>query len=71
MKDNIALILFLKCDVTKFRIPPAPLSHNVILRRPRPPLLTCDVIYGNPKRSLFVSFKNILNVKFTYNNLKW
>ena len=41
---NIALILFLKCDVTKFRIP---LSHNVTLRRPPPPL-TCDVIYGWP-----------------------
>ena len=41
---NIALILFLKCDVTKFRIPP-PLSHNVTLRRPPPPL-TCYVIYG-------------------------
>ena len=43
---NIALILFLKCDVTKFRIPP-PLSYNVTLRRPSPPL-TCDVIYGWP-----------------------
>ena len=39
---NIALILFLKCNVTKLRIPP-PLSHNVTLRRPPPPL-TCDVI---------------------------
>ena len=26
---NIALILFLKCSVTKFRIPPPPLSHFV------------------------------------------
>ena len=43
---NIALILFLKCDVTQFRIPP-PLSRNVTLRRPLPPL-TCDVIYGLP-----------------------
>ena len=34
---NIALILFLKCDVTKFRFPP-PLSYNVTLRRPPPPL---------------------------------
>ena len=33
---NIALILFLKCDVTKFRVSP-PLSHNVTLRRPPPP----------------------------------
>ena len=31
---NIALILYLKRDVTKFRIPPPPLSHNVTLRRP-------------------------------------
>ena len=44
---NIALFLFLKCGVTKFRIPPPPLSHNATLRRP-PPLLTCDVIYGWP-----------------------
>ena len=44
---NIALILFLKCDVIKFRIP-HPLSHNVTLRRPPPPPLTCDVIYGCP-----------------------
>ena len=42
---NIGLILFLKCDVTKFRN--LPLSHNVTLRRPRSPL-TCDVIYGWP-----------------------
>ena len=33
----IALILLLKCDVIKFRIPP-PLSHNVTLRRPPSPL---------------------------------
>ena len=26
---NIALILFLKYDITKFRIPPFPLSHFV------------------------------------------
>ena len=45
---NIALILFLKRDITKFRIPP-PLSHNVTLRRPPPPL-TCDVIYEWPLR---------------------
>ena len=44
---NIALILFLKCDVTKFRIP-TPLSHNLTLRRPPPLPLTCDVIYGCP-----------------------
>ena len=42
---NIALILFLKCDITKFRIPPSPLSLSVTLRRPPPPPLTCDVIY--------------------------
>ena len=40
---NIALILFLKCDVTKFRIP----LLLVTLRRPLLPL-TCDVIYGWP-----------------------
>ena len=33
---NIGLILFLKCDIAKLRIPP-PLSHNVTLRRPPPP----------------------------------
>ena len=46
---NIALILFLKCDVTKFRIrPPPSLSHNdTLCRLPLPPL-TCDVIYGWP-----------------------
>ena len=44
---NIALILFFKCDVTKFRIPPPFLSHNVTLRWPPPPL-KCDVIYGWP-----------------------
>ena len=42
---NIALILFFKCDVTKFRIPPL-----VTLRRPPPPV-TCDVIYGWPQIS--------------------
>ena len=38
-----ALILFLKCDVTKFRIPP--LSYNA------PSPLMCDVIYGWSLRS--------------------
>ena len=46
--SNIALILFLKCDVTKFRIHTPPpcqtMSHFV---DPLPPL-TCDVIYGWP-----------------------
>ena len=41
---NIALILFLKCDVTEFRIPL--LSHNVKICRPPLPPLMCDVIYG-------------------------
>ena len=45
---DIALQLFLKCDITKFWIPPSPMSHNVTLRRPPPPPLTCDVIYGCP-----------------------
>ena len=45
---NIALILFFKCDVPKFRIPPPSLSHNVILRRLLSPPLTCDIIYGCP-----------------------
>ena len=35
-----------KSDVTKFRIPPSPLSQNVPLRRTPPAPLTCDVIYG-------------------------
>ena len=42
---NTALMLFLKCDVSKFRIPPL-LSQNVTLSRPPPPPLMCDVIYG-------------------------
>ena len=42
-----------KCDVTKFRIPP--MSLNVTLRRPPPPLLTCDVIYGCPLIALYIS----------------
>ena len=33
---NIALILPFKCDVTKFKIPLPPLSHNVTLRGPPP-----------------------------------
>ena len=43
---NIALILFLKCDVPKFRIPPPPChtssnpSPLVTLHRPPPPLAT-------------------------------
>ena len=43
---NIALILFLKSDVTKFRIPP-PHCHTM---SPfvDPLTLTCDVIYGWP-----------------------
>ena len=38
------LILFLKCDVTTFWIPP-PLSHNATLRQPPPPPFTCNLIY--------------------------
>ena len=38
---NIALILVLKCDVSKFRIPPPPLPHNVTLRRTLSPLIMC------------------------------
>ena len=45
---NIALILFLKCDVTKSRIPPPPLSHNVTISRPPFAPLTCEVIYVCP-----------------------
>ena len=44
---NITLLLFLKCDVKKFGIPPPLLSHNVELRPPPSPLM-CDVIYGCP-----------------------
>ena len=40
-------MLFSKCDITKFRIPP--LSHNVTHRRPPTAPLTCDVIYGCPQ----------------------
>ena len=45
---NIALILFLKCDVTKCRIPP-PLSHNVSLRRPPPALNVWRNLWMAPK----------------------
>ena len=44
--NNIALILFLKCDVTKFRTPP-PLVTQCNISSTLPPL-TCDVIYGWP-----------------------
>ena len=60
---NIALILFLKCDVTKFRIPP-PLSHNVPLRPPPPPPLTCDVIYGWPLWQFESSISNDRNANY-------
>ena len=59
MAYNLPLILFLKCGVTKFRIPP-PLSHNVTLRRPLP--LTCDVIYGCLLRTTEVSRSNHISI---------
>ena len=37
----------LKCDVTKFRIPP-PLVTQLHTSSTSPPPLTCDVIYGWP-----------------------
>ena len=40
---NIALILFFKCDVTKFRIPPPLVTQCHTSSNPP---LTCDVIYG-------------------------
>ena len=45
--SNIALILFLKCDVTKFRIPPPLFTEYHISSTPSAPL-TFDVIYGFP-----------------------
>jgi hypothetical protein len=57
---NIALIIFLKCDVTKFWIL-SPLSHNVtLLRSPSTPL-TCDVIYGCPL-SIQIKFYTVMAV---------
>ena len=44
----IRLNTILKCDVTKFRIPPPPLSHSITLRRPPPPL--------NVWRNLWIPF---------------
>ena len=55
---NIALILLLKCDVTKFRILPP--SHNATLRRPPSPPLRCDVIYGCPLTYLLTLQSNSL-----------
>ena len=43
---NIALLLFLKCDVTKFRTPP--LSHNVTLRRPPIPIKVWRNLWMDP-----------------------
>ena len=52
---NIALILFLKCGVTKFRIPPPPLSHNITLRRPPPPLNVWRNLWMTPNGTLWSS----------------
>ena len=41
---NIALILFFKCDVTKFKIPP-PFVTMSQFDDPLRPHLTCDLIY--------------------------
>jgi hypothetical protein len=46
---NIALILFLNV-MSENLGSLSPLSHNVTLRRPPLPTLTCDVIYGCPLR---------------------
>ena len=46
---NIALMLFLKSVVTKFRIPPCPLvTHCHTSSIPSVLPLTCEVIYGCP-----------------------
>ena len=50
---NIALILFLNCDVNKFRIPPPPLSYNVTLRRPHPPLNVWRNLWMAPNKMNF------------------
>ena len=47
---NIALILFLKCDVTKFRIPPPPLVTQCDTSSTSSAPLNVDVIYGCPPR---------------------
>ena len=44
---NIALIPFLKCNVTKFRSPLLLVTQCHTSSTPSPPL-TCDVIYGCP-----------------------
>ena len=43
---NIALILFFKCDVTEFRIPPPVVTQCHTSSTPSAPLM-CDVIYGS------------------------
>ena len=40
-----------------------PLSHNVTLRRPPPPPLTCDVIYGCPLTEIFPSVQETWHLK--------
>ena len=45
---NIALILFLKCDVTKFSIPPSLVTQCHTSSTPYALRVTCDVIYGCP-----------------------
>jgi hypothetical protein len=67
---NIALILFLKFYVTKFRIPLHPLSHNVTLCQPPLPPLRCDVIYECPL--ILHQFLNILhNIQQIYGDFSW
>ena len=64
---NIALILFLKCDVTKFRIP-LPLWHTMShFVDPLPPL-TCDVIYRWPLRR--IAWKKEISVSWNSSHQK-
>ena len=65
---NIALILFLKCDVTKFRTPP-PLSDNVRLRRPPPsPLNVWRDLWMAPK--VLRKWKRFLFVTLWYSTIQ-
>ena len=51
-----------KCDVTKFRMPHSPLSHNVTLRRPPSAPLMCDVIYGCHLKFRPTYYKSYINL---------
>ena len=68
---NTALILFLKCDVTKFRIPPPLVTQCHTSSTPSPPLM-CDVMYGWPhvvQYPLILAYNPLQSTGFTHTSL--